>query len=272
MRPCIENLYFETGLHIGHVDIMRHAAWELIFITRGSVHVEIAGKSYDAVAPSMIFISNYEPHVLTVRSESYERYVMLINPSVAKTTLKPSFLQTVFSIHSPRFCHVLPLGEGAALDDLRMLFRNLQTERETDPDDGEGEQIWLSALLWRLYRLSPGLFSSVGGSAEKIVAAIRTELENHPERKLDLNSLAAAHYISSYYLSHVFHRITGYTIKRYLLLCRISLACMRLSDGSKTVAQVAVACGFTDASNFSRYFREITGMTPWEYRKIGETS
>ena len=73
MRPCIENLYFETGLHIGHVDIMRHAAWELIFITRGSVHVEIAGKSYDAVAPSMIFISNYEPHVLTVRSESYER-------------------------------------------------------------------------------------------------------------------------------------------------------------------------------------------------------
>lgn len=139
MRPCIENLYFETGLHIDHVDIMRHAAWELIFITRGSVHVEIAGKSYDAVAPSMIFISNYEPHVLTVRSESYERYVMLINPSVAKTTLKPSFLQTVFSIHSPRFCHVLPLGEDAALDDLRMLFRNLQTERETDPDDGEGE-------------------------------------------------------------------------------------------------------------------------------------
>lgn len=199
MRPCIENLYFETGLHIGHVDIMRHAAWELIFITRGSVHVEIAGKSYDAVAPSMIFISNYEPHVLTVRSESYERYVMLISPSVAKTTLKPAFLQTVFSIHSPRFCHVLPLGEDAALDDLRMLFRNLQAERETDPDDGEGEQIWLSALLWRLYRLSPGLFSSVGGSAEKIVAAIRTELENHPERKLDLNSLAAAHYISSYY-------------------------------------------------------------------------
>ena len=143
---------------------------------------------------------------------------------------------------------------------------------ETDPDDGEGEQIWLSALLWRLYRLSPGLFSSVGESAEKIVAAIRTELENHPERKLDLNSLAAAHYISSYYLSHVFHRVTGYTIKRYLLLCRISLACMLLSDGSKTVAQVAVACGFTDASNFSRYFREITGMTPWEYRKIGETS
>ena len=272
MHPCIENLYFEKGLHIGHVDIMRHNAWELIFITRGEVHVEIAGKSYDAAAPSMIFISNYEPHVLTVRSEVHERYVMLVNPSVAKSALRPAFLQTVFSIHSPSFCHVLPLEDGAALDDFRMLFRNLLTEREIDNAGGEGEQVWLSALLWRLYRLNPCLFSMVGGSAEKIVASIRTELENHPERKLDLNALAAANYISSYYLSHVFHRVTGYTIKRYLLLCRISLACMLLSERSKTVAQVAVACGFTDASNFSRYFREITGMTPWEYRKIGKTT
>lgn len=272
MRPCIEKLYYETGLHIGHVDIMRHAAWELIFVTRGAVHVEIAGKAYDAAAPSMIFISNYEPHVLTARSEVYERYVMLVNPSAAKNTVRPVFLQTVFSIHAPHFCHVLPLEAGTALDDLQMLFRNLMNEREIDPEDGEGEQIWLSALLWRLYRLAPERFTSVGGSAEKIVAAIRTELENHPERKLDLNSLAAANYISSYYLSHVFHRVTGYTIKRYLLLCRISLACMLLSEGNKTVAQVAVACGFSDASNFSRYFREITGMTPWEYRKIGETS
>lgn len=272
MHPCIENLYFEKGLHIGHVDIMRHNAWELIFITRGEVHVEIAGKSLDAAAPSMIFISNYEPHVLTVRSEVYERYVMLVNPSVAKSALRPAFLQTVFSIHSPSFFHVLPLEDGAALDDFRMLFRNLLTEREIDNAGGEGEQVWLSALLWRLYRLNPCLFSMVGGSAEKIVASIRTELENHPERKLDLNALAAANYISSYYLSHVFHRVTGYTIKRYLLLCRISLACMLLSEGSKTVAQVAVACGFTDASNFSRYFREITGMTPWEYRKIGKTT
>lgn len=272
MRSCIEKLYFETGLHIGHVDIMRHNAWELIFITRGKVHVEIAGKSYDAIAPSMIFISNYEPHVLTVRSETYERYVMLLNPTVAKSELKPAFLQTLFSVHSPRFCHVLPLEKSAHFDDIRMLFRNLLAEQEAARASAEGEQVWLTALLWRIYRLTPALFSPVGGGAEKIVAAVRTELENHPERKLDLNSLAEAHYISSYYLSHAFHRITGYSIKRYLLLCRISLACMLLSEGSKTVAQVAVACGFTDASNFSRYFREITGMTPWEYRKIGETS
>lgn len=272
MCPCIENLYFGKDLYPGHVSLMRHNAWELLFITRGKIHIEIAGKSYDATAPSMIFISNYEPHVLTVRSEIYERYVLLINPTIAKNEMKPAFLQTLFSVHSPRFCHVLPLGKSVHLDDIRMLFRNLLAEREADHASAEGGQIWLTALLWRIYRMAPTLFSTVGGGAEKIVAAVRTELENHPERKLDLNSLAAAHYISSYYLSHAFHRVTGYSIKRYLLLCRISLACMLLPDETKTVTQVAVECGFTDPSNFSRYFREITGVTPWEYRKIGGTS
>lgn len=267
MRPCIESLYFETDTRPGHVDVMRHSAWELIFIVRGEVRAEIAGKSYKVKAPSFVFISHYEPHVLTTVSDQYERYVMLVNPSAAKSELRPAFLQTVFSVHSPDFCHVLPVGELE--EEFRMLMRNLIAERQADPDDGEGEQIWMSALLWRLYRLAPQLFSPVGGSAEKIVASVRSELEAHPEKKLNLNDLSAAHYISSYYLSHVFHRVTGYSIKRYLLLCRISLACTLLSEGKKTVAQVATACGFTDASNFSRYFREITGMTPWEYRKIG---
>ena len=269
MRPCIESLYFETDTHPGHVDVMRHSAWELIFVVRGEVRAEIAGKSYNVKAPSFIFISNYEPHVLTVTSETYERYVMMVNPSVAKSELRPAFLQTVFSVHAPNFCHILPVGGGVDLEEFRMLMRNLIAERREDPADGEGEQIWMSALLWRLYRMAPHLFSSVGGSAEKIVASVRTELETHPEKKLNLNEMAATHFISSYYLSHVFHRVTGYSIKRYLLLCRISLACTLLSEGKKTVAQVAAACGFTDASNFSRYFREITGMTPWEYRKIG---
>ena len=270
LHQCIESICLKHDMHPGHIDVLRHNAWELIFLIHGTVHADIAGKSYTVTAPSLIVISNYEPHVLTVRSETYERYVMTINPSVAKSEIRPSFLQTVFSVHPPEFCHIFPIVENE-ITDFQMLMQNLVAERHAESNTANGEQIWLSALLWKIYRMFPQAFSTANGSTEKIVASIRTDLENHPERKLNLNELAAAHFISPYYLSHVFHRITGYSIKRYLLLCRISTACTLLTEGNHTVAQVAATCGFSDVSNFSRYFREITGMTPWEYRKLGKS-
>lgn len=267
MPSYVQNLYFATDTQPGHVDTMRHSAWELIYIVKGEVRAEIAGKSYTVKAPAFIFVSHYEPHYLTVLSDEYERYVMMLDPSVAKSEFRPAFLQTVFSLHSPSFCHVLPINESEG--EFRMLMENLMAEHNETSGDGEGELIWLSAILWKAYRMAPTLFSVVGETAERIVASIRTELEAHPEKKLNLKALATSHFISPYYLSHVFHRVTGYSIKRYLLLCRISLACTLLSEGNQTVAQVAGSCGFADTSNFSRYFREITGMTPWEYRKLG---
>lgn len=272
MRPCIASLHFKTGTHPGHVEVMRHNTWELIFILSGEVQAEIAGKAYRAKAPCFLFISNYEPHVLTVTSANYERYVLLIDPNSAKGALHPPFLQTVFSVHPPLFSHLLPVSPETAAE-FRIFLEALAAEQQKaeEEGEGEGERIFLSAFLWKLFRFAPHLFSPADGSAEKIVAAVRAELEAHPEKKLDLGSLAEEHYISPYYLSRVFHRVTGYSIKRYLLLCRISLACTLLSQGEKCIAKVATACGLPDASNFSRYFREITGISPWEYRKTAQS-
>lgn len=267
MCRCIESICQKQDMGTGHVDLLRHHAWELIYLVRGTVRAEIAGRSYIAEAPAIIVISNYEPHLLTVISEQYERYVLTVDPFAAKSAIRPQFLQTVFSVHPPQFCHVIPIEKSAA-EEYAELLQTLLKERQETAYSADGEQIWLTALLWKIYRMSPCSFSTASGSAEEIVSAVRTELETCPERKLDLRSLAEAHFISPYYLSHTFHRITGYSIKRYLLLCRISKACILLSSGEQKITQVAAACGFADVSNFSRYFREITGMTPWEYRKI----
>lgn len=267
MRRCIESICRKQDMGTGHVDLLSHHAWELIYLVRGTVRAEIVGRSYIAKAPAIIVISNYEPHLLTISSEQYERYVLTVDPFAAKNAIQPQFLQTVFSVHPPQFCHVIPIEQNAA-EEYAWLLQALLKERQEPAQMAGGEQIWLTALLWRIYRTSPCSFSTASGSAEEIVSAVRTELETRPEQKLDLHSLAEAHFISPYYLSHVFHRITGYSIKRYLLLCRISKACTLLSSSEQKITQIAAACGFSDVSNFSRSFRAIAGMTPWEYRKI----
>lgn len=241
----------------------KHNVYQMIYVTRGGVEYEIAGNKGSCDAPCVIFISNYEPHTIRGTSEEYGRYVVTLDPRKTDALLSetPS-LCTVFSIHSVGFKHAVGIERiGTEFDVVFGQFAR------SFGDGAEDMRIWLSALLSLLKRNFPALFSERGGNAERVTALVRTELENDLKMNLDLDALAARYYVSRFYLAHIFKDITGYSLKRYQLLCRISYACELLSASDYTVAEVAERCGIGDLSNFSRYFRQIMGMSPSEYRK-----
>ena len=245
----------------------QHNVYQMLYVTKGEISCEIAGKSIIASAPSLVFIGNYEPHIVSVLSESYERYVLTLNPYLTSEKLQPRSLQTVFSFHPEGFVHALDVSPIA--DEIRMLIDMLYREwrlPENERLDG-GADILLSALLCRVFRFSPRHFVSANfGRSEMTVAAVRRVLECDFYEKLNLDALAEQHHVSRYHLAHMFKRITGYSLKEYRMLCRISFACQQL-QGDRTVGEIAEMAGFRDMSNFSRSFKEIVGMTPTEFRQ-----
>lgn len=64
-------------------------------------------------------------------------------------------------------------------------------------------------------------------------------------------------------------RVFGVTPSQYITRTRIRAAMRLLEETEETVAAVAVACGFSDHSAFTRSFRAATGMTPTEFRVAG---
>ena len=48
---------------------------------------------------------------------------------------------------------------------------------------------------------------------------------------------------------------------------RIDAACERLSLSGEPIAQIALACGYSDQSAFSRQFKQAVGISPLAYRK-----
>lgn len=68
------------------------------------------------------------------------------------------------------------------------------------------------------------------------------------------------------YLSTVFHETEGVPLKRYLTQTRLKEAERLLLDTDYTVAEVAYYLNFQNPHNFSRFFREETGMTPTSFR------
>jgi len=61
-------------------------------------------------------------------------------------------------------------------------------------------------------------------------------------------------------------RIFAITPSQLITRSRIAAASRMLLDSDKTVAEIAVACGFYDHSAFTRSFRNATGVTPSAFR------
>lgn len=69
------------------------------------------------------------------------------------------------------------------------------------------------------------------------------------------------------YLSAVFRKTEGITLKRYLSLKRMEEAKRILLETNFTVAEVAYCLNFDDPHNFSRFFKHEEGITPTEFRE-----
>lgn len=54
---------------------------------------------------------------------------------------------------------------------------------------------------------------------------------------------------------------------RWMLLCRMSLACEMLCSTRAATSDIATRCGFVNVSHFIATFRRHYGMTPTQYRR-----
>jgi len=87
------------------------------------------------------------------------------------------------------------------------------------------------------------------------------------QQKFSLTDVAAKFYISPYYLSRLFRRVTGQSIVEYINGRRIEAAQKLLETTELSIGNVAEQTGFASAAHFRRVFRETMGVGPLQYRK-----
>lgn len=99
------------------------------------------------------------------------------------------------------------------------------------------------------------------------IYAVCNFIHTHYAEELSLENLAQETWMSTYYLSHQFKRITGYTITHYIHLVRVRNCQYLLTNTKKKITEIAAECGFSSFSQFNRIFRRFSGESPSEYRK-----
>jgi AraC-like DNA-binding protein len=100
-------------------------------------------------------------------------------------------------------------------------------------------------------------------------AAAIGEHEQDPSAPMTPLLLARKSGMSRQRLARLIKRVFGLTPSQLITKTRLTAASRLLRETKRTVADIALACGYSDQSAFTRAFRAATGRTPLEHRRPG---
>ena len=93
-------------------------------------------------------------------------------------------------------------------------------------------------------------------------------IENHIDEPLALADLATAASFSKFHFSRIFQAMIGESPFQFILRVRLERAASLLLNNQKeTITDIALKCGFTDLSVFSRNFTTRFGRSATDYRR-----
>lgn len=156
--------------------------------------------------------------------------------------------------------------------DLARLTRDLATL-----DDSPADLTWIRAtllvLLLRLarwHRQHGAAAPPLPGGLQAVVRRFRDDLERHYHARRGVADVARRLGCSTSTLNRACLAATGQTAK-VLLDRRLALeAARRLVHSQAGVASIGHALGFTEATNFTRFFVRLVGTTPLAFRQRHE--
>ncbi|WP_377890927.1 helix-turn-helix domain-containing protein [Alkalihalobacillus sp. R86527] len=116
-----------------------------------------------------------------------------------------------------------------------------------------------------LHAIRAAKHGAKGNVVEEAIAYIE---EHYHDSKLSLKEVASHVSRNSSYLSHTLSTKYGQSFREVVNSVRIQKAKEMLTGTKETIQSIAYATGFTNPNYFSRVFKEGSGETPGEYRKL----
>ncbi|MBE6589279.1 MAG: helix-turn-helix domain-containing protein [Ruminococcaceae bacterium] len=194
--------------------------------------------------------------------EESNPYLELVDPDVdvvAKSLLeaygKSELVEKIFEAY-PVHCINVSRIDSALLDARIALL-----------ESGEGDAFLHVKGIIEVIRAA----SSEERELSPVIALVRKYVLSHLSEDISVSDVADAVGISRYYMSHLFKRETGTSVIDYIGAQRILLAKKLLAEGGDGIGEIAYACGFSDASYFTKRFSAAVGMTPGKYRELHKT-
>ena len=167
----------------------------------------------------------------------------------------------LFEIDEDRFTSA---GGTTAID---MMLTMIASQHGPDLASAVAESILHSPIRHHSENQRMSLPARIGARHPKLVSIIE-KMEENLEDPLSPSLLAKQADLSTRQLERLFRRYLDRSPKRYYLELRLKKARSLLLQTDLSVINVAMACGFSSPSHFSKCYRAFYGRTPYRERGV----
>ena len=229
--------------------------FQLLYVQKGKIVYFIDGKKNIAPQGSVLFYHPLQPQMYTYYLEDYPDIYWLHFSGYKVTEILKSL-----NLYD-NYCYQLQLEKK-----YESLFDSIiyeLTEKSVYYSN-----ICTNLLFELLYLISRNLineeaYEKTYNEIHKIVEKINKDYSH----QINFKELAEQNHISSSWMNKLFNRYLHMSPQKYLNYIRTENA-KTLLRSTNSISHIAESVGYNDSLYFSRIFRQETGMSPSEYRKL----
>jgi len=247
----------------------RHADFEIACCFAGGFEIKADNKIYKVKPNEIILIPPMVAHASASLAEKGTKAVCAIfgasffgNSSSLYRNLVPETTVIVLSDENKACVKISKL-----LDEM---IYNLRNQSITSDLLNKGNLYKLAAYIFEELSSHDKNFDTLDRDISKI-ANIDKALEliySDYMRDVSVEEAAQAAGYSKSNFCKIFKNVVGESFHKTLNIQRINTSYAMLTETSMQISDIAAEVGFHETKTYCRVFKEITGLTPGEYRKI----
>lgn len=125
----------------------------------------------------------------------------------------------------------------------------------------------LVAIVLQVLRLKEGAESSIGSDGRSKIVPALEYINYHYREDLMICDLAGCCHLSETHFRRIFQTDMNMAPVEYMNLIRVQAACDFMKKKDCYMEEVAVNVGYQTMSTFNRNFKQIMGITPYQWKK-----
>lgn len=246
-----EILIKKTGWEEINLDGHAHDKYQIIYTLSGTLHVQIGAENYFVPEKHIAWIPKGAEHQLSSKSRQVSMVIFFA-----------SLESSVHEIFNGDFS--IYMTNAIIAENLKFIAsRGASILKKEQPD--------LYCFALSFFRLLPQIASGAGFLLKTMIIPndsrlypVLSYLTEHFYEELKMETMAQMFNLSVRNLSRLFNE-SGIHFSSYVNHLRIVRAIELLTDGEKTMKEIAYDVGFSTPNNFNRVFKQVTGLSPKAY-------